>query len=48
MSKIVNAMTSWSVRDSLRQWTDTQGCSVGLADAKFSPFIDITLFDTET
>ena len=28
--------------------TDTQGCGVGLADTKLSPFIDITLFDTET
>ena len=27
--------------------TDTQGCGAGLADAKLSPFIDITLFDTE-
>ena len=26
----------------------TQGCGVGLADVKLSPFIDITLFDTET
>ena len=25
-----------------------QGCSVGLADAKLSPFNDITLFDTKT
>ena len=30
------------------QWTDTQGCGVGLADVKLSPFIDITLFDTQT
>ena len=28
--------------------TDTQGCGAGLADTKLSPFIDITLFDTET
>ena len=28
--------------------TDTQGCGVGLGDAKLSPFNDITLFDTET
>ena len=26
----------------------TQGCGVGLADVKLSPFIDITLFDTQT
>ena len=25
----------------------TQGCGVGLADVKLSPFIDITLFDTQ-
>ena len=30
------------------RWTDTQGCGVGLADVKLSPFIDTTLFDTET
>ena len=30
------------------QWTDTQGCGAGLADAKLNPFFDITLFDTET
>ena len=30
------------------RWTDTQGCGVGLADVKLSPFIDITLFDTQT
>ena len=29
------------------RWTDTQGCGVGLADVKLSPFIDITLFDTQ-
>ena len=28
--------------------TDTQGCGAVLADTKLSPFIDITLFDTET
>ena len=28
--------------------SDTQGCSVGLADAKLCPFNDITLFDTKT
>ena len=28
--------------------TDTQGCGAGLADTKLSPFIDITLFETET
>ena len=28
--------------------TDTQGCGAGLADAKLSPFIDITPFDTKT
>ena len=26
----------------------TQGCGVGLVDVKLSPFIDITLFDTQT
>ena len=26
------------------RWTDTQGCGLGLADVKLSPFIDITLF----
>ena len=28
--------------------TDTHGCGVGLGDTKLSPFIDSTLFDTET
>ena len=28
--------------------TDTRGCGAGLADTKLRPFIDITLFDTET
>ena len=34
--------------NSPHRWTDTQGCGVGLADVKLSPFIDITLFDTQT
>ena len=28
--------------------TDPQGCGAGLADTKLIPFIDNTLFDTET
>ena len=34
--------------DTPHRWTDTQGYGAGLADTKLSPFIDITLFDTET
>ena len=36
------------INNTPHQWTDTQGCSAGLADAKLGSFIDITLFDTET
>ena len=36
---------SWILRTTK---TDTQGCGAGLAEAKLSPFIDITLFDTKT
>ena len=40
----------WIIQYSRIPHTDelTQGCGVGLADVKLSPFIDITLFDTQT
>ena len=38
----------WDFSNTPHRWTDTQSCSVGLADVKLSPFIDITLFDTQT
>ena len=36
----------WALSRSIK--TDPQGCGAGLADTKLIPFIDNTLFDTET